>query len=60
MARHILIIVEAAGEPEHPQVIHKLDFGIILVAVTAMLNFIAGSICVRAGKRAIPCTDRQW
>jgi len=47
----ILIIVEAAGNLKHPQVIHKLDFGIMLVAVTAMLNFIAGSICVRAGKK---------
>jgi cation diffusion facilitator family transporter len=42
----ILIIVEAAGNLKHPQVIH-----IMLVAVTAMLNFIAGSICVRAGKK---------
>jgi hypothetical protein len=29
-----LIIVEAAGNLKHPQVIHKLDFGIMLVAVT--------------------------
>ena len=35
----------------HPQQITKLDYGIILVAATALINFVAGTICVNIGKK---------
>jgi cation diffusion facilitator family transporter len=35
----------------HHTPIEKLDYGIILVAATAVINFIAGTICVRIGKK---------
>jgi len=46
-----VIIYEAINNLVHPHVIQKLDYGIILVAATAIINYIAGSICVRAGKK---------
>lgn len=46
-----VIIYEAINNLIHPHVIQKLDYGIILVAATAVVNYIAGSICVRAGKK---------
>jgi len=47
----VLIIYKASMNlfvPHHP---HKLDIGIILIAVTAFVNFIAGTICIKIGKR---------
>ncbi len=35
----------------HPHVIQKLDYGIILVAATALVNYVAGTICLNAGRR---------
>lgn len=35
----------------HPVEIRKLDAGIILVAATALINFVAGTICLRIGKK---------
>ena len=34
-----------------PHPIEKLDYGIILVAATALINFIAGTICLHVGKK---------
>ncbi|MEO7291761.1 MAG: cation diffusion facilitator family transporter [Ginsengibacter sp.] len=34
-----------------PHVIQKLDYGIILVAVTALINYVAGTICLNAGRK---------
>lgn len=47
----IMIIYKAAINLYHPQSIHKLDIGIILISATAVLNFVAGSLCVRIGKK---------
>ncbi|MDB5200210.1 MAG: cation transporter [Chitinophagaceae bacterium] len=47
----VLIIYKAIGAFIHPQQIQKLDYGIILVAVTALINFIAGTICLNAGRK---------
>ena len=47
----ILIIYEAINNLIHPHVIKKLDYGIILVAVTGLVNYIAGSICIKTGKK---------
>lgn len=35
----------------HPHPIQKLDYGIILVATTAVVNFVAGSICLNIGRK---------
>lgn len=46
-----MIIYEAAMNLRNPHEISQLDYGIILVSITAALNFIAGGICVRVGKK---------
>lgn len=35
----------------HPHPLQKLDYGIILVAATALINFVAGTICLHAGRK---------
>ncbi len=35
----------------HPHNIEKLDYGIILVAATALINFITGTICLNIGRK---------
>ncbi|MBC7936446.1 MAG: cation transporter [Rhizobacter sp.] len=47
----IFIIYEAVNNLLHPQSIHQLDWGIILVAVTAIVNYIVGSVCIKTGKK---------
>ena len=46
-----IIIYEAINNLIHPHAIKKLDYGIILVAGTAIVNYIAGSFCIRTGKK---------
>ena len=46
----IIIIYQAIGNLVKPQPVHKLDYGIILIAATAIINFIAGIICTKRGK----------
>ena len=46
-----IIIYEAINNFWHPHTIQKLDAGIILVAATAFVNYIAGSFCIRTGKK---------
>ena len=43
----ILIIYEAIVNLIHPTALHQLDLGMLLIGITAALNFLAGSICVR-------------
>ena len=47
----VIIIVEAVNNLRHHHAIQKLDFGIYLVAATAIINYVAGTICVNAGKK---------
>jgi cation diffusion facilitator family transporter len=47
----ILIVIEAIGNLVTPREIFALDFGIILIASTAVVNFVVGSICIRTGKK---------
>ena len=47
----VVIIVEALNNLRHPHSIQKLDFGIYMVAATAIINYIAGSVCIKAGKK---------
>jgi len=35
----------------HPHQIEKLDYGIILLSATAVVNYIAGYLCVRTGEK---------
>lgn len=43
----ILIIYEAIINLIHPATLHQLDLGMLLIGITAALNFLAGKICVR-------------
>jgi cation diffusion facilitator family transporter len=47
----VLIIYEAIKGLLQPSAIHQLDTGIILIGVTAAVNYILGFYCVRVGKR---------
>jgi len=46
-----VIIYEAINNLKHPHPINKLDYGIILVAITALINYVAGAICIKTGKK---------
>jgi len=47
----LIIIYEAIMDFVHPHVIEKLDKGIFLVAFTALVNFIVGSVSIYKGKK---------
>jgi len=47
----LIIIYEAINNLVHPHEIKKLDYGIILIAITAVVNYIVGQICVNKGKK---------
>ncbi|MDQ6756584.1 MAG: cation diffusion facilitator family transporter [Bacteroidota bacterium] len=47
----ILVIYKAGVNLIHPHQIQKLDYGIILVAATAVVNFVAGTICLNTGRK---------
>ena len=46
-----VIIYEAIDNLIYPQRIRQLDWGIILISATALINYVMGSICVRTGRR---------
>jgi cation diffusion facilitator family transporter len=48
----VLIIKEAVLNLYYPHEIHRLDYGILLVLFTAVVNFIAGRICVAQGEKS--------
>jgi cation diffusion facilitator family transporter len=47
----MIIIYEAIDNLIHPQEIKKLDYGIILVAITGLINYFAGAVCIKTGRR---------
>ena len=47
----LLMIYEAINNLRHPHEIKKLDYGIILVAVTAGINYFTGTICIKTGRK---------
>ena len=47
----MIIIYEAISNLRTPHNIQKLDYGIYLVAITAVINDVAGTLCIRIGKR---------
>lgn len=46
-----IILYKAIQNLIHPVALHKVDFGIILIAITAVLNFIVGYYCLSIGKK---------
>ena len=47
----VFIVYEAINNIIHPHLIKKLDYGIGIVAITAVINFFAGRICIATGKK---------
>ncbi len=47
----LIIIYEAINNLVHPHTIQKLDYGIWLVASTAVVNYVTGALCIRTGKK---------
>ena len=45
----LFIIYQAINNLFHPHTIQKLDYGILLVVITAVVNYAAGTICIRTG-----------
>jgi cation diffusion facilitator family transporter len=51
VAAGIMIIYETVANILRNEPIHQLDTGLLLIAATAVLNFVAGTICLRLGKK---------
>lgn len=51
VAAGIMIIYETVANILRNEPIHQLDMGLWLVGATAVLNFAAGSICLRLGRK---------
>lgn len=47
----LYIIYKAVSNLIEPQPLQKLDLGILLITVTAFINFATGWVCVRTGKK---------
>ncbi len=47
----IFIIYKAIESFVEPHQVARLDYGIVLISVTAVINYIAGTICINTGKR---------
>jgi len=48
----VLIFYKAIVNLIHPEAIDQLDVGIVLIAATAVINFIVGRICIRQGENS--------
>ena len=46
----LIIIYEAINNFIHPHPLRQLDYGILLVSITALINYITGSYCIKIGK----------
>lgn len=47
----LIIIYEAINNLYHPHDLQKLDYGIILIAITAIVNYAVGYYCVQKGSK---------
>lgn len=47
----VLIITESLRNLVDPRPIDQLDIGILLIGITAVANYIVGSVCIRTGKK---------
>jgi len=46
----LIIIYEAANNLIHPHALSKIDYGIALVGITAVINYITGWYCIHTGR----------
>ena len=46
-----IIIYKAVQHLIHPVELHKIDYGIVLVAITALINFTVGWYCLKTGTK---------
>jgi cation diffusion facilitator family transporter len=47
----IVICYEAVNNLLHPKPLQKLDYGILLVGIAAVVNYLLGYVCIRQGKK---------
>jgi cation diffusion facilitator family transporter len=47
----LIIIYEAIGNLRNPHPISRLDYGIILVTITAIINYVIGGIAIHKGRK---------
>lgn len=47
----VIIMYKAVQNLLYPVALHQIDYGIWLVAATALVNFIMGFLCLRTGKK---------
>lgn len=47
----VVIIIESIRNLLNPLPLQQLDIGIVLIAVTALANFVVGAICIRTGRK---------
>ncbi|NTW52612.1 MAG: cation transporter [Chlorobiaceae bacterium] len=47
----LLIIYEAVKNLLEPQPVGKLDYGIILISITAVINYLVGALAVKQGRK---------
>jgi cation diffusion facilitator family transporter len=50
MMAGVFIIYEAVNHLIHPQELHQLNYGILLVGISALINYIVGYFAVKKGK----------
>jgi cation diffusion facilitator family transporter len=50
MLAGVFIIYEAIHQLVHPRPLHQLNYGILLVGITAVINFVFGFFAVKRGK----------
>jgi cation diffusion facilitator family transporter len=51
LAAGVVIVYKAVTQLIYPVALQKIDLGILLVAATAIVNFIVGTVCVRIGTK---------
>lgn len=47
----LIIIYEAINNYIHPHPLKQLDYGILLISITAIINYITGTYCIKVGKK---------
>ncbi len=51
VAAGVIILYETASNIIKPAALGKLDAGLIMVAITAVINYVAGSVCISIGTK---------
>ncbi len=49
----LVIVYESIINLVHPHLVKELDAGILLIAFTALINYVLGAWCIRTGKRQL-------